>query len=203
MSDALLSDNAFSAFPGALRRHAATLRVVDLADNRDMSGPVPPWVGAECVSLTHLNLRGCALSGPIGAWLGDAHELTRLRVLDLRGASEVERQDHRGPLTGAATVRAMNLTTLRLDHQRRFGANVLSALSVEGFALGRLETLTARGAGMTGALPSRLFGPDAAPRLETLDLRDNEIEGVVPSASGGDSDSSSGSSIAHLALMVS
>ena len=194
LSDALLSDNAFSAFPGALRRHAATLRVVDLANNRDMSGPVPPWVGAECVSLTHLNLRGCALSGPIGAWLGDAHELTRLRVLDLRGASEVARQDHRGPLTGAATVRAMNLTTLRLDHQRRFGANVLSALSVEGFALGRLETLTARGAGMTGALPSRLFGPDAAPRLETLDLRDNEIEGVVPSASGGDSDSSSGSS---------
>jgi hypothetical protein len=82
-----------------------------------------------------------------------------------------------GPLTAGAVRTLAKLTTLNVSDVQKFGA-FPSSLGQKGASLTSLTSLSMRNSGLSGTLPPDLF--EALPLLQTLDLRDNLLTGLVP-----------------------
>ena len=164
-----LSDNVFTAFPHELEV-VGGLSVLYLHGN-SMTSVIPPWLGQRD-TLKHLRLDGNSLTGSLAIWLSDTHRLLDLQKLRLDGNAGVT-----GPLTAGAVRTLAKLTTLNVSDVQKFGA-FPSSLGQKGASLTSLTSLSMRNSGLSGTLPPDLF--EALPLLQTLDLRDNLLTGLVP-----------------------
>ncbi|CAL1392704.1 unnamed protein product [Linum trigynum] len=167
-----LSKNQFTGeIPGGIGK-CLLLRTVDFSRN-SLSGYLPA---------TMRNLRLCyslsvssnSLTGEVPSWIG---ELKRMESLDLSG----------NKLSGHVPASVGNLEMLKVLN---FSGNRLTGgLPDSMSSCGSLSTLDFSHNSLSGGLPAWIFGSgsekllhsSAAPKLEYLDLSDNEFSGDIAS----------------------
>ena len=161
----LAGNGLTGSIPGELG-NLADLEVLDLRYN-ELGGVIPGELGA-LADLQTLALSGNKLSGNIPAEIGN---LTELESLDLSF----------NRLNGPIPSDLGNLSDLeRLD----LGGNVLGGPIPDGLAgLASLETLDLSGNKLDGGIPP--FTDRELPRLEVMNLADNDLQGVVPASLRG------------------
>lgn len=130
--------------------------------------------------VTHLTLRGMRLTSIDEQWLRSFRGVTRLDLSDnrltvlppgieqLTGLAGLRLEGNRVVLDAEANRRLASLTLL---HELSLSSNPIAEVPAVD-ALLRLRRLSLRGTGLQG-LPRQLLGH---PRLEVVDLRDNQIQ---------------------------
>ncbi|KAG8644821.1 probable LRR receptor-like serine/threonine-protein kinase IRK [Manihot esculenta] len=172
-----LSKNQFTGeFPGGIG-NCLLLRSIDLSDN-SISG-YPPETMQQLSLCSYLSLSNNLLAGDFPSWIG---EMKRLETLDLSG----------NRFSGQVPSSIGNLQSLKVLN---LSANGLSGNLPESMAnCGNLLALDVSRNSMSGDLPAWIFGLgsekvknlenklgslNSVPKLQVLDLSENEFSGKI------------------------
>lgn len=170
-----------------------SLRIIAMAGNSGISGPIPSAMFPVTSGLRHVDLSSNALNGTLPESLAGLMHARLINVsnnaiegtipsegfVDLRRLQSLQTLDaSNNRLTGTIPPALAGLTTLRLFDLSNNALNgTLPAQQMAGLV--RLRKLNLKGNALSGSLPPELA---SLRRLTHLDLSDNQFTGAVPVA---------------------
>ncbi|KAJ8572265.1 hypothetical protein K7X08_008776 [Anisodus acutangulus] len=161
------------------------------ASNFALPGSIPEWLGVSLASLRVLDLRSCAITGPIPSTLGNLTSLVTLYLsnngltgqiplslgqLSRLSTLDLSRNKHVGPIPAAFGF-LQNLTLLDMS-SNFFNGSIPPDIGT----LLQLKSLNLSDNSLISSIPAQLGNLS---NLVGLDLSSNSLTGVVPPELGG------------------